>query len=88
MQSLAVEFSEESQKISDSSLSLTSLGEKKEDEKWEDGGRGRYAGGEEEEEEEEEESLFRGQRRERGGPRARPRYPGVEDVIQSAVVRS
>ena len=41
-----------------------------------------------EEEEEGEESLFRGQCRERGGLRARPRYPGVEDVIQSAVLRS
>ena len=37
---------------------------------------------EEEEGEEEEESLFRGYRREREGPRARPRYPGVENVIQ------
>jgi len=34
---------------------------------------------EEEEEEGEEENLFRGQRRERGGPRVRPRYPGVEE---------
>jgi len=36
------------------------------------------------EEEEAKESLFRGQRRERGGPRARPRYPGVEDLFGRA----
>ena len=52
---------------------------------------------EEEEEEEEEEGLFKGgggrggggrfiqsPRSERGGPRARPRYPGVEDLFRRA----
>ena len=50
------------------------------------GGKGEQE--EEEEEEEAQESLFRGQRRERGEPRARPRYPGVESVVEEEEVES
>ena len=42
--------------------------------------------GEEEEEEEEEGNFIQGLRRERGGPRARPRYPGVEGGGSGVVV--